>query len=326
MPESKAQFRSDADTAVREAQLEAEVEERVAEELARIVPRKKTGTEHIIQVGGLIVKKPKRLRKAPVPVGLVPLEMSYFRDLNGLLVRLNNILTKELAQALPAALGQAKARLTFDTGTVEIERALEDARIVFLEERSDESIKTIARNQGIAINKTNKLNIKRAFKAVLGVDVFAAEPWIVDEVAAFTRENVSFIKSITNEYLSDVEQIVFRNVKAGNAPGVISGELRDAFNLTQNRARLIARDQTGKFHARLGRLRYEGAGLSRYTWRTLSDGRVRDSHENLEGTEQEFANPPVTVTTGKRAGQRNNPGEDIQCRCWAEPIFEDLLN
>lgn len=287
----------------------------------------KPGTEHIIQVGGSIIQKPRRFRKVPPPIGLNALELSYFRSLNSLLVRLNNIISKELAKSLPRALGQAEARLTFDTGSVEMERAIEDARVVFLMERSDENIRTIARNQGVAINTTNKLNFKRTFKVVLGVDVFAAEPWIVDEVAAFTRENVSFIKSISDEYLFDVEQIVFRNVKAGNAPSVISRELRDAFNLTQNRAKLIARDQTGKFHSRLTRLRYEGAGLSRYKWRTLLDGRVRDpDHTSLEGTIQEFKNPPVTVTTGKRVGERNNPGEDIQCRCWAEPIFEDLLN
>jgi len=288
--------------------------------------QKRAGTELTIQVGGSVIQKPRRFRNVPPPVGLNTLELSYFRALNSIVVRMNNIINQELAKVLHRALGQAKARLKFDTGSVDIERAFGDARTVFLKERSDENLNTLIRNHGLAINTRNKQNFKRTFKAVLGVDVFAAEPWIADEVSAFMRENVSFIKSITDEHLSDVEQIVLRNVKAGNSPAVISRELRDAFSLTSNRARLIARDQTGKFHSRLTRLRYEGAGLSRYKWRTLFDGRVRDDHEDLEGTIHEFKNPPVTVTTGKRQGQRNNPGEDIQCRCWAEPIFEDLLN
>ncbi len=296
------------------------------------------GTEFIIQSGGNILPKPRVLRKVPAPLGLTALELSYFRALRAIIVQENNIINKELAKVLDSALGQAVARLTFDDGrsepnylvsddgTTQIERALQDARVQFLEERSDENIRSVIRSQGLAINTRNKLNFARTFKQVLGVDVFAAEPWLSEEVAAFTRENVSFIKSITDEHMSNVEQIVFRNVKAGRPPGVLSRELRDTFDLTSTRARLIARDQTGKFHSRLTRLRYESAGLSRYTWRTLGDGRVRDDHEDLEGTVHEFAKPPVTVTTGKRAGQRNNPGEDIQCRCWAEPIFEDLLN
>jgi uncharacterized protein with gpF-like domain len=34
--------------------------------------------------------------------------------------------------------------------------------------------------------------------------------------------------------------------------------------------------------------------------------------------------PPVTVLTGKRSGERNHPGQDINCKCWAEPVLEDL--
>ncbi len=305
-----------------QAEVEAEEEEAESEPIVAL-PR--AGTEHIIQVGGAVIQKPRRFRNVPPPIGLNVLELSYFRELKAMITQLQNIVVQELSKSLAKALGQAEARLTFDTGTVEIERTFMDARAIFLKERSDENINQVVRSHGLAVNVRNRENFRRTFKAVMGVDVFAAEPWIEDEVSAFMREDSSFIKSISDEHLADVEQIVFRNVKAGNPPGVISRELRDAFDLISNRARLIARDQTGKFHSRLTRLRYEGVGLKRYKWRTLQDSRVRDDHEDLEGEVFEFANPPVTVERGKRAGQRNNPGEDIQCRCWAEPIFKDLL-
>lgn len=293
---------------------------------ANNIQEPKAGTEHIIQVGGAIIQKPRRFRNVPPPIGLNALEMSYFRDLRSMIRQLRAIITKELSKSLASALGQAEARLTFDTGAVELERTFQDVRAIFLQERSDENIDTVVKSHGLAINNRNRENFRRTFKSVMGVDVISAEPWLADEIKGFMTENSSFIKSISDEYLADVEQIVFRNVKAGNAPGVIAKELRDAFDLTENRARLIARDQTGKFHSRLTRLRYEGAGLERYKWRTLADSQVRDDHADLEGTIHRFDDPPVTVTRGKRAGQKNNPGEDIQCRCWAEPIFEDLLN
>ncbi len=313
-----------------EVYAEDDFEER-REDVAPLELPRPAGTEHIIQIGGAVIQKPRRFRNMPRPVGLQALELSYFRSINALIVRAKNLANGELAKVLIKALGQAEARLTFDDrlvfddGTTEVERAIEDARAQFLMERSDENLDKLIRNHGLAVNNRNRENFRRTFKQVMGVDVLAAEPWLQEEVQAFMRENSSFIKSISDEYLSDVEQIVFRNVKAGNAPSVLARELGGAFDLTQNRARLIARDQTGKFHSRLTRLRYEGVGLKRYIWRTLADSRVRDDHDDLEGTEHEFANPPVTVTTGKRAGQRNNPGEDIQCRCWAEVIFADLL-
>lgn len=307
-----------------EAEVQAEEDEAEREQAPSPIAQR-SGTEHIIQVGGAVILKPRRFRKVPPPLGLNVLEMSYFRDLRALLTQLQNIITRELSKSLAKALGQAEARLTFDTGITEVERTFQDSRAIFLRERSDENIDLVVRSHGLAINSRNRENFRRTFKQVMGVDVLAAEPWIEDEVSAFMTENTSFIKSIGMEHLADVEQMVFRNVKAGNGPGIIAKEMRDIFNLSENRARLIARDQTGKFHSRLTRLRYEGVGLERYKWRTLQDSRVRDDHEDLEGTIHEFSDPPVTVTRGARAGQRNNPGEDIQCRCWPEPIFEDLL-
>ena len=46
-----------------------------------------------------------------------------------------------------------------------------------------------------------------------------------------------------------------------------------------------------------------------YIWRTVGDDRVRESHAELSGTVRDFADSP-------------DPGEEFNCRCWAEPITE----
>lgn len=43
-----------------------------------------------------------------------------------------------------------------------------------------------------------------------------------------------------------------------------------------------------------------------YIWRTCEDDRVRAGHATLNGTLRDFADSP-------------DPGEEINCRCWAEP-------
>ena len=45
----------------------------------------------------------------------------------------------------------------------------------------------------------------------------------------------------------------------------------------------------------------------KYIWRTVGDNKVRDSHAELSGTIRDLADSP-------------DPGEEFNCRCWAEPV------
>lgn len=49
---------------------------------------------------------------------------------------------------------------------------------------------------------------------------------------------------------------------------------------------------------------------SRYIWRTVGDSKVRDSHASREGQIFTWGFPPPG----------GHPGEDYNCRCWAESI------
>ncbi|MGH1455831.1 MAG: phage minor head protein [Alphaproteobacteria bacterium] len=52
-----------------------------------------------------------------------------------------------------------------------------------------------------------------------------------------------------------------------------------------------------------------------YIWRTVGDDKVRDAHKGYDGQVFSWNNPP----------EGGNPGEDYNCRCWADPI-EDGIN
>lgn len=45
----------------------------------------------------------------------------------------------------------------------------------------------------------------------------------------------------------------------------------------------------------------------KYIWRTVGDNKVRDSHAELNGTIRDLADSP-------------DPGEEFNCRCWADPV------
>lgn len=44
-----------------------------------------------------------------------------------------------------------------------------------------------------------------------------------------------------------------------------------------------------------------------YVWRSVGDSRVRPEHAALDGTLRDFSDSP-------------DPGDDFNCRCWAEPV------
>lgn len=56
----------------------------------------------------------------------------------------------------------------------------------------------------------------------------------------------------------------------------------------------------------------EGAS---YIWHTAGDDKVRGSHARNDGETFLWNNPPAT----------GHPGEDYNCRCWAEPIGSDRV-
>lgn len=53
------------------------------------------------------------------------------------------------------------------------------------------------------------------------------------------------------------------------------------------------------------------AKSGKYIWHTVEDEKVRASHAALNGTVRDWADSP-------------DPGEEFNCRCWAEPIEEGI--
>jgi SPP1 gp7 family putative phage head morphogenesis protein len=83
--------------------------------------------------------------------------------------------------------------------------------------------------------------------------------------------------------------------------------------ITENRAKLIARDQTAKMNSSFNQVRQTSVGIEKYQWQTAGDERVRESHAEKDGKVFSWDDPPEDT---------GHPGEDIQCRCVAIPFFD----
>lgn len=129
----------------------------------------------------------------------------------------------------------------------------------------------------------------------------------------FIAGNVTLIKSIDDRYLDDVAGLLYDALENGYSVRRAGVELSILTNTPLNRAKLIARDQLATVNAQITKQRQTRAGVRRYRWSTSLDERVRPEHAELEGRVFEWDSPPPD----------GHPGEPINCRCVAIPVFDD---
>jgi len=163
---------------------------------------------------------------------------------------------------------------------------------------------------------------QKMLKQAIGVNLYGVETGLASLRNAWIKENVNLITKLAEETHREVEGIVMRGISSGNRAEAIRAKLYGSsletgrFKKVRNRAALIARDQVSKNAGRLMRTRQRSVGVERYIWRTAEDDRVRESHLVKDGEIFEWDNPPRDT---------GHPGEDYQCRCYAEPVFKDLF-
>lgn len=189
-------------------------------------------------------------------------------------------------------------------------------KIKFAERVSETALRRIIQNMGLAVSRHNLGQFRKVFKRSLGVDPFQVEPYLEGEITNLVEQNVNLIKTVDERHFSEIQETVFRGARQGKSTQEISRMIRERGKVAKSRADLIARDQVNKFNGQLNKLRQQDVGVKRYRWRTALDERVRPQHAEREGKIYEWNNPPSD----------GHPGEPINCRCYAEPILEDLLD
>lgn len=168
-----------------------------------------------------------------------------------------------------------------------------------------------------AANRFNSNQFHAVIRSAYGIDIFKAEPWLVDVLKNWESQNISLIRSIPSESLSRLHGKIVQAVRSGQTVRDLRKIIQSEYGIATRRAELIARDQIGKLNGQLTEERQKGIGIKKYRWRGVLDNRERDSHVAREGMEFSWDKPPPD----------GHPGEPIQCRCSAEailPLFEDL--
>lgn len=146
----------------------------------------------------------------------------------------------------------------------------------------------------------------------LGVNVFRNEPFLRPLADSWIKTSTDLIKSLPTRFYPELEWIIRRGVISGLSVKDIQNEIKGRYGVSDYRARLIAQDQTTKFHSQLTEYRLKSVGVEKYIWRSVQDSRVRPDHADRNGKEFSWDKPPYD----------GHPGQPVRCRCRAEAVWD----
>lgn len=218
-----------------------------------------------------------------------------------------------------------------DTLSDDVGRVLASLEIGF--QQTIPAVGMTAMDIGQKTNKWNDTQWRKVMKAVVGIELFRGEPWLQDVLKDFTAQNVNLVTKLSHDVAGNVQDTIVRGFRQGRRHEQISKELFDidkgVFKTAETRAKLIARDQVSKFNGQLTMSRQKEVGITRYTWVTAGDERVRASHRIMNDRVCRWDDASVYWDGESwvgRDGVEEHPGQDIQCRCYAEPVFDALFD
>lgn len=264
----------------------------------------------------------KTLGRIP-PVWLYPnfIEIDYRRYLQNINRILQQGIEDNILKSLPRLVEEADInKPKTDAYPDAVERLMDNLRVEVNSKIVGQKAKLI--DIGQKTSDWNNKEWRKTMNTVMGINVFQREPFLNDTINSFVEENATLIQDLQEKTYRDIEGIVQRGIRSGKRHEEIRGEIvgtkitKGVFKKLETRINLIARDQVSKLNGQLTQLRQTNIGIKEYIWRTSEDERVRTSHAAKNGNKYRWNKPPVDT---------GHPGEDYQCRCWAEAVFDELL-
>jgi SPP1 gp7 family putative phage head morphogenesis protein len=132
-------------------------------------------------------------------------------------------------------------------------------------------------------------------------------------------EQVTLITSLPTEAAERVHSLALEGMLHGTRSKELAAKILETGQVTEGRARTIARTEVARVQSVLTQVRAQHVGCTHFIWRTAKDVNVRPSHRALEGQIYSWDAPPICDPPDHRA----LPGQIWNCRCIAEPIIPD---
>lgn len=262
-------------------------------------------------------------------------ELDYYRAILRKTERMISLVKQNIIPKIPTYIAMYKNEARIADGVMDqspflqqIENDLKSVASELSVTYSDQSVNSLVTEYATKINKSNKDGNQALGYAVLGINLFAAELWLETLADVWISNNVKLIKSIPEQYFSQLEYIIKDSIQAGRSMEDIQNTILQSvsFKPTErtiasksgsrlinpiSRSALIARDQVGKFFGQLSQYRQLDVGIEDFIWDAVMDERTRPSHAILNGKTFSWA----------KGADGIYPGMEYQCRCVSLPVF-----
>lgn len=268
------------------------------------------------------------MRRAPKPRPPINAQVTYLRELRRVVGYAEQLIAERLFPRLADLLAQGVPRFEHaDAGDPgrKVNRVLDQISAAFFRKYDQERLTKLVRNTAAGVSDHNKKQLLQQLKKAIGIDLGdIAAQGLKPVIQAFTAENVALIKTLPQTMFDRIERQTLAAVRSGTRAKDLEKQIRsEAFGSTRTQTMRIARDQINKLNGDLNRVRQKQIGVEKYIWRTSGDERVREEHEERDGETFSWSEPagdPSDPADGAF------PGDAIQCRCWAQPVLEDLFD
>lgn len=173
-----------------------------------------------------------------------------------------------------------------------------------------------AANMMAGVNRKNVQAWSNAAKRA-GLDMRALlnSPGVGAVTQARIAENAGKIRSLVIGAADDVAKLVQESMVTGTRAEDLAARIAKVGEVSEARARTIARTEVSKAGTALTQARADSVGSTGYIWRTARDGDTRDSHAAMEGVFVPWDKPPTLD------GMTGHAGEFPNCRCYPEPVI-----
>lgn len=236
--------------------------------------------------------------------------------------RLDALIEKMEASTLyfvTAAYRQNTPRIAQDRSPADVLRGVVAALAKRWMHNFDDAAPKLAEWFGQATSKRSTDALRKILKDG-GISVeFKITPAMRDILDATVNQNVALIKTIPQQYFSEIEGLVMRSVQVGGDLGTLTAAIKDRYGVTKRRAAFIARDQNSKANAAMTRARQMEAGIDEAIWLHSGGGKhPRPSHAKAGRDKARF--PIAEGWHDPEEGRNIWPGELINCRCVSKSV------
>ena len=174
------------------------------------------------------------------------------------------------------------------------------------------------RQTGEKFNKNFESQFSKKIESIPIIKKEISETMRIVISKTYSNDLNKYIKEFAEEETAKIRKLVEKQSLMGNRSSALKEILIKEYNISESKAKFLARQEMSLFMASLQEAEFKEYGAKKFKWHTSQDERVREDHKLLNGKIFSFDNLPIIDI---RTGQRGLPGQAFGCRCTMSAIF-----